>query len=238
MDLIKKKAKRVTQACNYCKLKRVKCTGDCPCQKCITNHIKCVYSESKKRGRKIKFDEDAFFKSFTDACNYLYKGVPMHAPYMNNVDPKYDILINYDLLKNFYNFSTFEMVPFLSLDIINNRIYHKNIHFSLLFGLYAISEIFKPFGDYNVALKFQKISINFLELTVNKYLVNDIQIIETLYIASLIDSGNLKDYMYTKFSLQILSYFNFYNIIVPKYEAEDEEEKKKKNIFCLYCNYY
>ncbi|ORY13126.1 hypothetical protein LY90DRAFT_518244, partial [Neocallimastix californiae] len=32
------------------KLKRVKCTGDCPCQKCLSNNIECIYSNSKKRG--------------------------------------------------------------------------------------------------------------------------------------------------------------------------------------------
>jgi len=129
-------------------------------------------------------------EKFTDACNFLFNGIPEHVPVINNENPKYDIFVNHELINNFYKYSTFEFIPFLNIDIIKNRIYNKEIYFSLLFALYAISEIFKPFGDYNVGLKYKKISKSFLELCRIKRKVNSIQIIESFYILSII--GKLK----------------------------------------------
>jgi len=108
---------------------------------------------------------------------------------MNNEDSKYDILINHDLINNFYKYSTFEHIPFLNIDVINKRILNKNIYFSLLFSLYSLSETFRPYGDYNFAQKFKIIAFQFLELAKYKKKINDIQIIETYFI--LASSGNI-----------------------------------------------
>jgi hypothetical protein len=62
MEPSKKKLKRVTHACNYCKVKKIKCTGDYPCSNCKDNHIICEYSKHNKRGRKIKPLEKKKFK--------------------------------------------------------------------------------------------------------------------------------------------------------------------------------
>ena len=74
----------------------------------------------------------------------------------------------------------------MNINIINNRIQNKEIYFSLLFALYALSEIFKPNGEYNVGLKYKKIAKSFLELCRIKKKINNIQVIETFYIISAI----------------------------------------------------
>jgi len=55
-----------------------------------------------------------------------------------------------------------------------------------LFSLYAVSEILKPYGDYNVALKYKVIAVQFIELARLKKTMKNIQIYESLYILSLI----------------------------------------------------
>lgn len=105
---------------------------------------------------------------------------------MNNEDTKYNILINYNLLDNLYNYSSFEFLPFINYEIIKNRILRKEMHFSVLFGLYALSEILKPYGDYNIALKFKVIAVQFIELTKFKQKINDIQLVEACFIIATI----------------------------------------------------
>jgi len=135
-----------------------------------------------------------YIENFSDACNYLYKGIPINAPIMNNEDPKYDILINKDLLESLFKYQSFENVPFLNLTIIQNRIHNKEVFFSVLFSLYAVSELFKPYGDYNIALKYKTIALQFLELIQKKNIFRDIQIFETFYILSVIGNYNLHVY--------------------------------------------
>ncbi|KAL6452119.1 atrR ABC-transporter-regulating transcription factor [Candida maltosa Xu316] len=44
------KRRRIKQACDYCRTKKAKCDGKSPsCTNCISNDIKCVYSQSTKR---------------------------------------------------------------------------------------------------------------------------------------------------------------------------------------------
>ncbi|KAG4084352.1 hypothetical protein H8356DRAFT_1016091 [Neocallimastix lanati (nom. inval.)] len=230
----KKKNKRVTQACNYCKIKRVKCTGDCPCQKCLSNNIECIYSNSKKRGRKIKIDENKYLNRFSVACNFLNNGIPEHIPIMNNGDSKYDIFINYELIDNFYRNSTFEFIPFLNYSIINNRIRNKEIYFSLLFGLYAISELFSPYGDYNVGLKYMMISRRFLKLAYIYNKIRNIQVIETFFVLALFESGHIMDYLFSKWALRIFWSFNIFDIEVPEYKNEERSNEKYKYISLVY----
>ena len=51
---------RVTQACEACKFRKVKCSGDCPCERCTGRGLQCIYGERKPRGptknRKEKRD--------------------------------------------------------------------------------------------------------------------------------------------------------------------------------------
>jgi len=68
--------------------------------------------------------------------------------------------------------------------MIENRINIKEIHFSVLFGIYAMSESVKPFSDYNEICKFKKLAFCFIEHTKRKNVINDIQLIEALYILS------------------------------------------------------
>lgn len=46
------KIRKVTRACDSCKLKKAKCTGDQPCEKCIARDIECLYNASYTRGTK------------------------------------------------------------------------------------------------------------------------------------------------------------------------------------------
>ncbi|KAL6597666.1 hypothetical protein U3516DRAFT_119304 [Neocallimastix sp. 'constans'] len=234
METKKKKNRRVTQACNFCKIKRVKCSGDCPCQKCVSNNVKCIYSDSKKRGRKIKIDENKYLSKFSDACILLYNSIPEHIPIMNNGDPKYDIFINYELINSFYQYSTFEIIPFLNSTIIRNRIQNREIYYSLLFGLYALSEIFRPYGDYNLGLKYKEISRKFIKLILDNKQTGSIQLIETLYILSLIETGNIYDYIYSKWALITLWNYNIYEIDVPEYRTLNRNNDKYNHISLVY----
>jgi len=76
------------------------------------------------------------------------------------------------------------LIPFLNYSIIENRINNKEMHFSLLFGLYALSEILKPYSDYSIVNKFKTISLQFIELSKLKRKINDIQLIEAFYLLS------------------------------------------------------
>jgi len=105
---------------------------------------------------------------------------------MNEEESIFDILINYDLLNNFFKYTTIELIPFFNYEYIKNRINNRVIHFSVLFGLYALSELVRPYGDYNIVLKFKAISLDFIELTRIKQRINDIQINEAFYILSII----------------------------------------------------
>ncbi|KAG4107215.1 hypothetical protein H8356DRAFT_920920 [Neocallimastix lanati (nom. inval.)] len=224
MDFKKRKIKRITHACNYCKLKRTKCSGDCPCNNCKTKNIKCIYSESKKRD------------NFTNACNYLYDGIPLDTPIMNEEESIFDILINYDLLNNFFKYTTIELIPFFNYEYIKNRINNRVIHFSVLFGLYALSELVRPYGDYNIVLKFKAISLDFIELTRIKQRINDIQINEAFYILSIIEKGGLKCYFYSKCALKIFLRFNVYNMYVSEYKNKEDEKNKREYISKVYNN--
>jgi len=148
---------------------------------------------------------------------------------MNNGDPKYDIFINYELINSFYQYSTFEIIPFLNSTIIRNRIQNREIYYSLLFGLYALSEIFRPYGDYNLGLKYKEISRKFIKLILDNKQTGSIQLIETLYILSLI-------------GMFIIIKFIYY------YYNNDNNNRNSNDYYyyyyyhycycCYYCNYY
>ncbi|KAJ3214199.1 hypothetical protein HK099_006990, partial [Clydaea vesicula] len=56
-----KRGKISSKACNFCRKKKIKCTGNKPCKSCIDNNSDCVFSEKvKKRGpkEKIKYGEN------------------------------------------------------------------------------------------------------------------------------------------------------------------------------------
>jgi hypothetical protein len=92
MDPKKRKIERVPIACDFCKFKRIKCTGQNPCDNCKKKNMKCIYTESKKRGRKVKNAEKKIFDNFSNACIYLYNGIPFNIPLMNNENSIYDVL--------------------------------------------------------------------------------------------------------------------------------------------------
>lgn len=46
------KIRKVTRACDACKLKKARCTGDQPCAKCSARGIECLYHASYTRGTK------------------------------------------------------------------------------------------------------------------------------------------------------------------------------------------
>ncbi|ORX45555.1 hypothetical protein BCR36DRAFT_585583 [Piromyces finnis] len=83
----------------------------------------------------------------------------------------------------------------------------------------------KPYGDYNVALKYKIISLQFIQLSHLKHLNRNIQIYESLFILSLINSGELEDYCYSRSALCKICEIDTSNIEIPKYEAYTEEKK-------------
>ncbi|KAL6612979.1 hypothetical protein U3516DRAFT_868905 [Neocallimastix sp. 'constans'] len=221
MEPEKKKIKRVTHACNYCKIKRIRCSGECPCKNCIVYEQNCQYSVSKKR------------ESFSEACNYLTKRIPYDIP-ISNSESKYDVLINYELIKNLYEYVSFGFMPFLNLNMIENRINIKEIHFSVLFGIYAMSESVKPFSDYNEICKFKKLAFCFIEHTKRKNVINDIQLIEALYILSSLANGSIADFILTKDALKLFWMNDIYNLNCAEYK--DDEEGKKNYISLVYAS--
>ncbi|KAF9789840.1 hypothetical protein BJ322DRAFT_561924 [Thelephora terrestris] len=48
---------RVTKACEYCKFRKVKCSGGEPCERCTERAIQCVYERRKPRGPAKKRSE-------------------------------------------------------------------------------------------------------------------------------------------------------------------------------------
>lgn len=87
-------------------------------------------------------------------------------------------------MENLFNYSTFEFLPFINYEMIKDRINRREMHFSVLFGLYSLSETLKPYGDYNIVLKYKTIAIQFIELTKFKQKTNDIQLVEACFIMS------------------------------------------------------
>lgn len=45
------KARKITRACDFCKVRKSKCSGDQPCSKCVIKGRTCVYSAQYTRGR-------------------------------------------------------------------------------------------------------------------------------------------------------------------------------------------
>jgi hypothetical protein len=45
-------------ACNWCREKKKKCDGKVSCSNCVKRGLVCVFSDQKKRGRKMKFLEN------------------------------------------------------------------------------------------------------------------------------------------------------------------------------------
>lgn len=48
---------RVSQACENCKFRKVKCNGASPCERCACRALQCVYGERKVRGPTKKRKE-------------------------------------------------------------------------------------------------------------------------------------------------------------------------------------
>jgi len=105
------------------------------------------------------------------------------------------------------------------------------MHFSVLFGLYALSEILKPYGDYNIALKFKTISQQFIELTRFKQKINDIQLVEACFIIATIENGNLYSYFFTKCALKIMWKHDVFNLMVSDYKMNSEKKKYIQKVY-------
>ncbi|KAK2608984.1 hypothetical protein QQS21_002464 [Conoideocrella luteorostrata] len=46
------KVRKVTRACDSCKLRKTRCSGDLPCAKCIARGLECLYAAAYTRGKK------------------------------------------------------------------------------------------------------------------------------------------------------------------------------------------
>ncbi|KAK0384410.1 hypothetical protein NLU13_8497 [Sarocladium strictum] len=49
--LNRRRSKKTTRACDFCKSKKLKCSGSLPCQGCSKRHLTCVYDSEYRRGR-------------------------------------------------------------------------------------------------------------------------------------------------------------------------------------------
>ncbi|KAJ4269862.1 hypothetical protein NW762_001531 [Fusarium torreyae] len=47
----RRKASKVSRACDHCKLKKLKCSGTLPCDGCLKRHVDCQYDSQYRRGR-------------------------------------------------------------------------------------------------------------------------------------------------------------------------------------------
>lgn len=47
----RRKLNKVSRACDFCKLKKLRCTGTLPCQICIKKGLECQYDAQYRRGR-------------------------------------------------------------------------------------------------------------------------------------------------------------------------------------------
>ncbi|KAM0212510.1 hypothetical protein ACHAPQ_009601 [Fusarium lateritium] len=47
----RRKASKVSRACDHCKLKKLKCSGTLPCAGCVKRHVECQYDSVYRRGR-------------------------------------------------------------------------------------------------------------------------------------------------------------------------------------------
>lgn len=60
------KRARVVTACDCCRVKKTKCNGQTPCQKCIANGTVCVYSERVKKERVFTNEEVRLIENKVD----------------------------------------------------------------------------------------------------------------------------------------------------------------------------
>lgn len=47
----RRKVQKVSRACDYCKVKKLKCTGSIPCNVCTKRDLECLYDAEYRRGR-------------------------------------------------------------------------------------------------------------------------------------------------------------------------------------------
>ncbi|EGX88202.1 C6 transcription factor, putative [Cordyceps militaris CM01] len=47
----RRKLQKVSRACDYCKLKKLRCTGNVPCEVCAKKRLHCLYDAQYRRGR-------------------------------------------------------------------------------------------------------------------------------------------------------------------------------------------
>lgn len=74
------KKKRVVKACDSCRLKKTKCNGQQPCERCTIDGKICIYTERKKTKDKVYSSEhvellesrlDLINRSFLKLCEYI-----------------------------------------------------------------------------------------------------------------------------------------------------------------------
>jgi hypothetical protein len=78
---------RVSQACESCKFRKVKCSGGCPCQRCTERELPCAYGKRRVRGPAKKREErrDAAVHQLPLSCPavsfFHFVGVPADLPH-------------------------------------------------------------------------------------------------------------------------------------------------------------
>eukprot|EP01129_Flabellula_baltica_P012257 TRINITY_DN550_c0_g3_i1.p1 TRINITY_DN550_c0_g3~~TRINITY_DN550_c0_g3_i1.p1 ORF type:complete len:498 (-),score=72.92 TRINITY_DN550_c0_g3_i1:73-1566(-) len=63
------KRKRISQACDFCRNRHLKCDGEKQCYQCQSRDITCVYSPKKRRGPKPKGDKKKKKQKLNDVDN-------------------------------------------------------------------------------------------------------------------------------------------------------------------------
>ncbi|RYP21436.1 hypothetical protein DL765_002226 [Monosporascus sp. GIB2] len=64
-----KKNRKVRRACDFCKLKKLKCSGTIPCDCCTTRYLTCVYDTEYRRGRPPTPPPAAGTSTTPDSCD-------------------------------------------------------------------------------------------------------------------------------------------------------------------------
>lgn len=47
----RRKLQKVSRACDYCRVKKLRCTGNIPCDVCTKRDLECLYDAEYRRGR-------------------------------------------------------------------------------------------------------------------------------------------------------------------------------------------
>ncbi|OUM64549.1 hypothetical protein PIROE2DRAFT_8621 [Piromyces sp. E2] len=193
----------VSNACDHCREKKIKCSGEKPkCKNCSKLNTPCVYNQKKKkRGPKNGYIEELVNKILQQQLERLIENKIISGKDIYNIVKKNnDIIISSEILKEHLNNVIIEeknnneqyfryvytYTPVISKETVIEHIQNKTILPELLLSIYGAAYLFKPNADIGNAWKYNKMALYFL---MNYPHDSDVQTIQAYAIVSKSFSG-------------------------------------------------